>query len=97
MTVFERELYQRTSEVLHYVWDPIGVAHEPAARDEYDSYLPIVVSMLRDPCRHTAIAAALLQIERDRMGLAPDAQRADMVMAVLVDWMIILMEKYRDA
>jgi hypothetical protein len=34
------ELYRRTDEVLHYIWDPIGVAGVPEARDEYDSYLP---------------------------------------------------------
>jgi len=36
----ENELRQRTDEVLHYLWDPIGVAGAPGARDEYWSYLP---------------------------------------------------------
>ena len=36
----EIELYKRVDEVLHYLWDPIGVAEEPWARDEYYSYLP---------------------------------------------------------
>lgn len=33
------ELYRRVDEVLFYVWDPIGVANSPAARDEYYGYL----------------------------------------------------------
>jgi hypothetical protein len=31
----QNELYKRVDEVLHYVWDSIGVAGEPHARDEY--------------------------------------------------------------
>ncbi|CAD6563044.1 hypothetical protein ACFQ3P_41525 [Paraburkholderia sabiae] len=42
----ELELHRRVDEVLFYVWDPIGVANSPAARDEYYGYLPIVFSML---------------------------------------------------
>lgn len=45
LSPFERELYQRVDEVLHYVWDPIGVSDAPEARDEYFSYLPIVFGM----------------------------------------------------
>ncbi len=36
----ENELYRRTHEVLHYIWDPVGVSDEPRARDEYQGYLP---------------------------------------------------------
>jgi len=31
----EKELYRRTDEILHYLWDPIGVSDTPQARDEY--------------------------------------------------------------
>jgi hypothetical protein len=37
----------RVNEVLHYIWDPIGVRGEPRARDEYDSYAPEVYSLLQ--------------------------------------------------
>ena len=37
-----QELYGRVGEVLHYLWDPIGVSGVPQARDEYDSYVPQV-------------------------------------------------------
>ena len=36
----DEELYRRVDEVLHYIWDPIGVAGAPMARDEYYAYLP---------------------------------------------------------
>ena len=39
-------LYRGTDEVLHYIWDPIGVAGCPYARDEYHGYLPRVYSLL---------------------------------------------------
>lgn len=39
LSAFERELCLRINEVLYYVWDPIGVADTPRARDEYDSYV----------------------------------------------------------
>ena len=44
----QKELYRATDEVLHYIWDPIGVSHEPYARDEYWGYLPQVFKMLID-------------------------------------------------
>jgi hypothetical protein len=50
----ELELYRSVDEVLCYVWDLIGVAYSPAARDEYHGYLPEVFAMLQDrvePCR----------------------------------------------
>ena len=37
------ELHRRTDEVLHYIWDPIGVSGVPTARDEYSGYVPRLV------------------------------------------------------
>ena len=37
----------RVDEVLHYLWDPIGVSGVPAARDEYESYAGVVFSMVK--------------------------------------------------
>ncbi len=65
----ESELYQRTDEVLHYLWDPIGVAGAPGARDEYWSYLPHVFSLLMQRVEEGVIADYLLKVERDAIGL----------------------------
>lgn len=40
------DLYRKLDEVVHYVWDPIGVAGIPQARDEYYSYLPKVYDLV---------------------------------------------------
>jgi hypothetical protein len=69
VTDVEQELYRRVDEVLYYVWDPIGVAHSPAARDEYQGYLPRVFSMLQDGADATSVAAYLKSICTERMGL----------------------------
>jgi len=62
----ELELYKRCDEVLHYLWDPIGVAGAPAARDEYHAYLPEVFAHVRDDRDPDALVAYLL----DRPGAA---------------------------
>ena len=36
------ELYRRIDEILHFNWDPTGVADVPETRSEYYSYLPQV-------------------------------------------------------
>ena len=57
----ELELYKRCDEVLHYVWDPIGISDVPEARDEYESYLPTVwrlVITLRREIRLNQIGAS---------------------------------------
>jgi hypothetical protein len=34
----KNNLESAINEVLHYIWDPIGIQDMPAARDEYESY-----------------------------------------------------------
>jgi hypothetical protein len=62
--------------VLLHRWDPIGIADEPAAQDEYDAYAPLLVSMMHAGAKADALSRHLLSIERDRMGLPGDALRA---------------------
>ena len=59
----EQELYRRTDEILHYIWDPIGVSDVPLARDEYYSYLPRVFSRLIEDCKYHEIAEYLVKVE----------------------------------
>jgi hypothetical protein len=94
LSLFEKELYQRTDEVMHYVWDPIGVNGIPQARDEYDSYLPQVFSMLIERKSEDEIAAYLTGIESKRMGLAPRPEKASQVASILINWCETLREKY---
>ena len=74
----EAALYRRCDEVLHYVWDPIGVAGIPEARDEYYDYLPQVFELVRDEATEQVIHDHLRHTELLRMGLmgAQDARTA---------------------
>jgi hypothetical protein len=65
----ERDLYQRVGEILHYLWDPIGVSSFPEARDEYDCYVPHVFSMLQQRLGRIEISDYLISIEQSQMGL----------------------------
>ena len=79
-------LYRAVDEVLHYVWDPIGINSIPQARDEYHGYLPQVFGMLRDGADESAIAAYLTAVSTERMGLSPRPDHDRDVARVLLDW-----------
>ena len=82
----ELELYKRCDEVLHYIWDPIGVAGAPGARDEYDSYLSQVFKLLRDGAQGEEIADYLVRVETESMGMATSRTRAQNTATVLLEW-----------
>jgi len=79
----EMELYRATDEVLHNLWDPIGISEFPKARDEYWSYLPKVFKMLNDDNSDKAIVDYLLRIESKGMGLKPNKEKAKRVVETL--------------
>lgn len=56
---FHTALHRHTDEVLHYLWDPIGISDIPQARDEYTSYVPKVVEKLLNGDDAEAIARHL--------------------------------------
>jgi hypothetical protein len=64
-------VHNRVDEIMHYIWDPIGVAGEPGARDEYDAYVPHVVEMLFGGASADAITKYLHSIESEAMGVSP--------------------------
>ena len=55
--------------VLMEKWDPIGVADEPMAWDEYDRYIGGVFELLQENGSREAIEIYLRNIEVQRMGL----------------------------
>lgn len=89
----ERALYSAVDEVLHYVWDPIGVAGNPHARDEYYSYIPRLVSMLTCGASEAELLA-YLDDAAAHMGLLPNPGRDREVVNVLFDWREALNEKF---
>ena len=90
----DQALYRRTDEVLHYVWDPIGVATVPTARDEYSGYALRVLGMLLESVEIQPLAAFLLEIEGESMGLTPKPEHAELVAELLVGWKRALTDKY---
>jgi hypothetical protein len=89
----ELELYQRTDEVLHYLWDPIGVSTDPEARDEYYGYLPMVYGLLKAGASAQKIAAYLTDIATQRMGLSPNHAHDLKIAELLLRWREVVDEK----
>lgn len=86
LTNQEAELYKRCDEVLHYIWDPIGVSGSPGARDEYHSYLPQVFARVRENAEPGDIARFLTEVETLSMGLRANDEHALEVAEVLLEW-----------
>lgn len=89
----ELALYRAVDEVLHYVWDPIGVSRLPQARDEYHAYLPQVFGMLQEGAQASEIARHLSQITTERMGLAERAEHDLEVAHVLRECKDVILQR----
>jgi hypothetical protein len=88
------ELYRRVDEVLHYVWDPLGVSDTPEARDEYCSYLPDVLSLLNTSSDVEQIAAYLSDVIIVRMRVPSNKTKNREVAQLLLDWKYVIEKKY---
>ncbi len=82
----DMRLYRAVDEVLHYVWDPIGVSRFPEARDEYRPYLPQVFAMVHDQRGELSIAQFLGAISTKRMGLNGNPEADLAVARLLIAW-----------
>jgi hypothetical protein len=89
----DRALYQAVEEVLHYIWDPIGVAGVPQARDEYQGYVPHVFGMLREDADSSAIAKYLSEVSVDAMGLRSAPEHDVKVAEILIGWREVIREQ----
>jgi len=70
--------------ILLHEWDPIGIADEPAAQDEYDGYIHEIHGMLiRHEPRHR-LFDHLWWIETEHMGLFGNHQRTEAVADLLI-------------
>jgi hypothetical protein len=82
----DRKFLRIVGEVLHYIWDPIGVAGVPQARDEYHGYVGPLVALLRSGASNAEISVHLERIVVDRMGLTGLKVRSDKAASVLTNW-----------
>jgi hypothetical protein len=87
-------LYQRVDEVLHYVWDPIGVRQFPTARDEYHGYLSQVFSMIKRGVGEAELADHLGKITTELMGLERRPAHDGEIARLLLEWQRTISEKF---
>lgn len=78
-------LTQRISEILYYIWDPIGVNGFVETRAEYDSYVPEVRNLLLDHASEKDIARHLYDIEIAQMEVRGSLEGCRSVAVLLRD------------
>ncbi len=88
----QKLLMQRIDEVMHYVWDPIGVSDTPEARNEYSSYVGGILRAVLDGCTKEDIARQLTTIATENMGLRPNKKHDYEVAELILDWARFLKE-----
>ena len=74
-----RQYHEAIRGVLLRAWDPIGVADEPAAQDEYDGYAHEIHGMLiRHEPRHRLVDH-LWWVETQHMGLLGNRRHTEAI------------------
>lgn len=96
------EMETRVSEILFYVWDPIGVNAMLACRDEYEDYVCIVSTYLLDNFAEAGVDALMKYIMEEYIGVAqikpPRRKRQHLeTMRMLMDLKQGFLLKYPDA
>jgi hypothetical protein len=80
------EFNNRADEILHYIWDPIGVAGAVMARDEYSGYVPKLVTLLMANSPASTIANYLTDIRTKHMELPPNREKDEAAVQLLLEW-----------
>jgi hypothetical protein len=78
------DMTARIRAILLQSWDPIGVADEPQAQDEYDAYVAGIARLVQAGASVEAVAAHLLALEREHMALPGRPDRAMAAARMLV-------------
>jgi hypothetical protein len=87
-----RRYHEAIRGLLLREWDPIGVAHEPAAQDEYDGYVHEIHGMLiRQEPRHRLVDH-LWRVETQHMGLLGNRRHTE----AIADSLLALRDKIED-
>lgn len=66
-------------------WDPIGVITKEN-QDEYDMYSADIVRLLDRGCSADDLAAVLAKVQKEHMGLTPNAAHDASIASELVGW-----------
>tara|TARA_R100000789_G_scaffold27627_1_gene30652 strand:- start:230 stop:562 length:333 start_codon:yes stop_codon:yes gene_type:complete len=89
----EKELFKRTDEVLHYLWDPIGVSDVPEARDEYHEYLPQIFMMIKGNKSEEEISSYMYKVQAEEIGIISNKNKISQVVKILIRWKEVIEEK----
>ena len=89
----EKELIKRINKVLFCVWDPVGVYTEPEARDEYDSYVPQVFSLLKQSNPSENLKKYLFDIAKKEIASEVTEDNLKEVVELLTNWKEVLLNK----
>jgi hypothetical protein len=81
-----KRYYEPIRGILLREWDPIGIAEEGDAQDEYDGYVYKIVGMLIRHEPRERLVDHLWRIETERMGLAGIRSRTEAVADRLIEW-----------
>lgn len=85
------KLFRRLDEVVHYVWDPIGVSIFPEARDEYHSYLPEIYARVKIG-KKNYLLEYMQWVVTDQMGMVFDKEKAEKAAQIMLDWKEIILK-----
>jgi len=89
----ELTLYRAVDEVLHYLWDPIGVSNYPEARDEYHAYLPRVFAILNSNADEDELVEYLRRVTTEQMGLTPNGEHDRTIARILLEWKTVALDR----
>ena len=85
-----KRLYNNTLEreiraALLENWDPLCIGDNPNLHDEYDSFIPGILSLLSNPvASRSELADYLTTVEVERLGVSADEGRIAWVAEVLL-------------
>ena len=87
----DAELYRRIEEVVHYIWDPIGISAMPQARDEYHGYMIAMFGRVKGGNLQEILEYMRWAASED-MGLVFDEQKAIEAAEAMLAWKEVLSE-----
>jgi hypothetical protein len=85
----DQELMIAIDEVVHYLWDPIGIAWLPEARDEYKGYIPEIFVRTKSG-QISEILAYMEWMVVERMGMDFNNSKALEIADILLQWRDLL-------
>lgn len=77
------------------MWDPLGVAGVPQARDEYEAYVPKVFQLVKATPDGRDVVDYLGRLRVTHMGVQADPTHDSNIVEVLLEWRGHLAESSR--